>query len=63
MSARYGTLVQVSQFLAQAFLDWCIAQGFFHEPFSFIVPGECVTGLEPGYTGIQVTITPIRGEQ
>lgn len=60
MTPRYGLLVQLCQLLAQLFLDWCNARDKFDEPFTFIVPGECVTGLEDEHVGVLVTISPIK---
>lgn len=60
MTPRYGILIQLAHMLAQAFLDWCIARDVFSEPFTFTVPGECVSGLEPEYEGVLVTISPIK---
>lgn len=59
MTPRYGLLVQVSQLLAQLFIDWCISRDIF-EPFSFTVPRETVSGLEGTHTGILVTIAPVK---
>lgn len=60
MTARYGILVQLAQILTQAFLDWCSQRDVLDEPFTFIVPPECLTGLEPEYSGVLVTLTPIK---
>lgn len=62
MGVRYGILVQMAQILAQAFIDWCIAKDKFID-FSFLVPRECVTGLDDGRRGVIVTIALAPAEE
>jgi len=57
---RYGILVQMTQLLAQLFLDWCIARDRFTEPFSFMVPREALSDAPDNDTGYLVTITPVK---
>lgn len=60
MIARFGLLVQMAQLLAQLFIDWSNARQTFNEPFTFMVPRSAVSDLKPEYTGVLVTISPIR---
>lgn len=32
------------------------------EPFTFTIPGDCATGLETEYSGVLVTVAPVRKE-
>lgn len=60
MLPRYGLIVQMAQFLAQLFLDWCAGEKTMREPFAFVVPRSALTGLPEEFEGVLVTVSALK---